>query len=299
MTDSNALTPEERAALAAEAEVAEKPDSQVDDFLEAELAKFDLDKPSVVNERSSDALQEELPVDEVAEVPPSDQIDSEPSEAPLVADSELPPLDDRIKEFELPESPKQPSPRDLLKQQEIQLQQEAAYFQRDFLADLPQLSHNGKRLYDMTPTELNDALVELQDKGQAYQAGQLQSYYTEAQQRAQTYQSRAQRYQEAKTQLDQMAEQVDWLELDEEFSKKLPELSKEDKEKAGQYIAQQRQADAIYNSVLKTKEGKAQKVIESLNKLSIIARLKEARKEQDPPQDAAPSAPDDNTKFIE
>lgn len=272
-------TPEPKAA---------ETDPTEDQLLIAEL--------EAVGIHTGEAQEGPLNVGGISEVPPEEKIDSEASDTlqETSLENDALPLDERLKEFEIPAPSDKPSLRDELKGLETQIKQEAVSLQKDFLADLPQLHKAGKSIYAMDQSGINDYIVELQDAGKAFEAGQVQTNYLKALDAATAYQGRLKDFETKQTQYQQAADYVDWTEIKAEVASKLPELKQEDFDKVGQYIDQKAGADPVYYSALSTKEGKLQKGVEALNALGIIDRLKEARKKDAMPDDEAPTAPDAN-----
>lgn len=205
------------------------------------------------------------------------------------------PLSDRLKEFEQDTTtePSQPSPRKQLEDFEVQLKHQELQLQQNFLNGLPDagvFQKDGKTIYQMGQQELNDYIIELQDKGQALAAGQVYTNYTEAIKRAEKYQGELTNYQENASKLHNAKNFIDWQEIRTEVATKLPELTEKDFEAVATYVDQKAQSDALYYQALSTKEGKLQKGVDALNALGILKRLK-AAKEPDEPT-TLPSSPD-------
>lgn len=278
----NRLTPEELEKLSLEtkeeAVKAEDPNKIEDELLAAELDALG------VNLGLSDAPE--------TEDPPAVKADPETAEE----EEETPeavPLDERIKEFEVPEKPEEPTLRDKLTAFQADLQREAMELQQDFLAGLPDLrTADGRKIYDLDQKAINDYIVQLQDEAKAFEAGQVQANYFKALEAATNYRNKFQGFETKRAQYREASDHVDWVEIKDEVAKKLPELTQDDFNQVGAYIDQKATTDPAYYAALSTKAGKLQKGIEALNTLGIIGKLKEVRKTTEPPQDEVPSAPD-------
>lgn len=162
----------------------------------------------------------------------------------------------------------------------------------DFLAQFPKdgvFSHNGKTIYEMSDKELNDYMTDLQERGEVYAAGQVQTTYFKAVDAASQFLQIKQAYQQASQQLAEERETFEWKSIRKEFETKLPELTDKDYAAIANFI-QQNQSDPAYVNALSTRKGKMEKGVEAMHKLGIFKRLKESIQKQEVKKPSAPDA---------
>lgn len=281
----------------------EADESLIDKELEQLLAQSghyaapDPEEPKELEEALEEETPQEESEDEDTDTAAGDT-DTDTSESTDAADDaeEPAPISDRLKEFEqhLPPPEADGSLRGQLKQLETSVKQEEQALQStNFLAGLPTdgiFQKDGKSIYAMDQTEVNDYIVSLQDEGHAFQAAQVQTNYLKAMDGATGYYQKLQAFQESQTKLRQASDYVDWQELKNEFSTKLPELTQKDYDALGQFIDSKAVKDPLYYEALSTKAGKLQKGVEALQALGILERLKGVKPKEESKQPSAPDA---------
>lgn len=207
-------------------------------------------------------------------------------------------LDERLEAFEKkykPEKKEADSPRAKLSELESTLQQkEAEVNTSNFLDAFPQsgiFAKGDKTIYEMRAPELNDYIVELQDKGRAFDAAQIQTQYFKAVEAAQRFSQKLTEVQQLRQHVTNQAHAVEWNEIREEVLKVLPEINQNDLVKADQYIQHNAQQNPVYANALSTKKGKMEKGVEALEALGILKALK-AKANPEATETKQPTAPD-------
>lgn len=207
-------------------------------------------------------------------------------------------LEDRLKEFDSKYAAKEEdqSLRGQLKAMEDNVKLvEHQLTSTDFLGQLPKggvFEYKGQSIYAMDANALNEYLIELKDNGQELAAGQVQTAYVNAVEAAKKLRNDYEALQEQKRQLADATDYVEWVEVREEITNHLKELTEDDYKKVAAHIDAQATANAAYKAAISTKQGKLQKAVDAMESLGILKRLRDQiqAKEPDKKPTAAPDA---------
>lgn len=235
------------------------------------------------------------PEDEPEEEPSEEGEEDVQEEVPSGTPEELPSLEERLGEFkEFEEVAVEDPDKQALEAIEREIKTlESNLTNIDIFSQLPQdavFAPNGKSIYAMTESELNDYVSDLNDQGNPYAAGRVTTAYQDALRLANNFIAAQNVLNEKRALAAEKRDFNEWKEVRSEIHSKLPELTDADFALIAKHIEEKAVSDPLYFDAIKTRKGKMEKGVEAMSKLGILKRLKETVQKEPVKQPSAPDA---------
>jgi len=145
----------------------------------------------------------------------------------------------------------------------------------NLLSGLPQdgiFAPNGKSIYEMEPSALNDYLLQLKSNGQNALASEVQGAYTNALNRLQNYISQKTLINQKQDTLREKRHFNEWRHVRDEWVSRFPELDTH-LDQLAHYIEKKAASDPIFEVQLASQAGKMRAVLKGIQELGIDKKL--------------------------